>query len=59
MNVIRQKVDKLEEEFHALRCEIIDKSTDLWNTDEAWRNRHLVFRMMKEQYGINLYHENK
>jgi hypothetical protein len=59
MNVFRQKRDKAEKEFHALRCEIIDKSKDLWKQEDEWKNRHLVFEMMKKNYDINLYHENK
>lgn len=59
MNVFRQKRDKAEKEFHALRCEIIDKSKDLWKQEEQWKNRHIVFEMMKKNYDINLYHENK
>lgn len=59
MNVLREKRDKAEKEFHALRCEIIDKSTDLWCKDDQWQNRHLVFEMMKREYDINLFHENK
>ncbi|WP_141433365.1 YpbF family protein [Bacillus sp. 03113] len=58
-NVLKKKVDKAEKEFHAIRCEIIDKSKDLWKKEEAWNNRHLVFEMMKKNYDINLYHENK
>ncbi|MEW8986220.1 MAG: DUF2663 family protein, partial [Bacillus sp. (in: firmicutes)] len=59
MNLFRNKRDKAEKEFHALRCEIIDKSKDLWRKEEAWSNRHLVFEMMKKNYDINLFHENK
>lgn len=59
MNVFRQKRDKAEKEFHALRCEIIDKSKDLWKQEDQWKNRHIVFEMMKKNYDINLYHENK
>jgi hypothetical protein len=59
MNLLRQKRDKAEKEFHALRCEIIDKSKDLWKKEDEWKNRHLVFEMMKEKFNINLYHENK
>ncbi len=59
MNVFRQKRDKSEKEFHALRCEIIDKSKELWKKEESWNNRHRVFEMMKKTYNINLYHENK
>jgi len=59
MNVLKKKVDKYEKEFHLLRCEIIDKATDLWRKDEEWENRHYIFEMMKKEYDINLYHENK
>jgi hypothetical protein len=58
MLVLKKKVDKYEKEYHALRCEIIDKAPDLWK-GEAWEKRHLVFEMMKKNYDINLYHENK
>jgi Protein of unknown function (DUF2663) len=59
MNLLREKRDKAEKEFHALRCEIIDKSKDLWKKEDEWKNRHLVFEMMKENFDINLFHENK
>jgi len=59
MNLIRGKRDKAEKEFHALRCEIIDKSKDLWKKEDEWKNRHIVFELMKKLYDINLYHENK
>lgn len=59
MNLLREKRDKAEKEFHALRCEIIDKSKDLWKKEDAWSNRHHVYEMMKKTFDINLYHENK
>ncbi|UAC47104.1 YpbF family protein [Bacillus aquiflavi] len=59
MNLLRDKKEKAETEYHELRCEIIDKSKDLWKKDDAWGNRHFVFEMMKKYYGINLYHESK
>lgn len=59
MNLLREKRDKAESEFHTLRCEIIDKSTDLWSGKDAWQQRHLVFDMMKKQFDINLYYESK
>ena len=52
-------MDKAEKEFHALRCEIVDRSKDLWKREEVWRERHKIFNVLKENYGINLYHENK
>jgi hypothetical protein len=59
MNLLKEKKEKAEKEFHDLRCEIVDRSKDLWKQEEAWKNRHLVFEMMKKNYDINLYHEKK
>ncbi|MBA2874990.1 YpbF family protein [Thermaerobacillus caldiproteolyticus] len=55
---LKKKCDKAEEEFHALRCEIIQKSTDLWKDERAWKERHKLFEMIKEKYDINLYYEH-
>ncbi|MGG7617904.1 YpbF family protein [Bacillus coreaensis] len=59
MNLLREKREKAEKEYHALRCEIIDKSKDLWKKEDEWKNRHKVFEMMKKNFDINLYHESK
>ncbi|MDQ0219019.1 DUF2663 family protein [Peribacillus cavernae] len=59
MIVLKQMRDKAEKEYQGLRCEIIDKSKDLWKQESQWTNRHKVFEMMKKNYDINLYHENK
>lgn len=59
MNLLREKKEKTEKEFHELRCEIVDRSKDLWKKEEEWKNRHIVFEMMKKNYDINLYHEKK
>jgi uncharacterized membrane protein len=56
---IRKKSEKAEKEFHDLRCEIIQKSADLWRGAEAWRERQHVFSMMKKEFDVNLYYENK
>ncbi|WP_110113000.1 YpbF family protein [Bacillus sp. CGMCC 1.16541] len=56
---VHKKGEKAEKEFHDLRCEIIQKSKDLWPTHEKWESRHNVFELMKNEYDINLYHENK
>jgi hypothetical protein len=58
VKIYHDKKEKAETEFHALRCEIIDRSKDLWR-NEGWMNRHKVFQMMKDKYDINLYHESK
>ena len=59
MNFLKTKREKAEKEYHALRCEIVDRSKDFWKKEEEWKTRHTVFEMMKEKYDINLYHENK
>jgi hypothetical protein len=59
MNLLRQQKEKKEKEFQELRCEIVDRSKDLWKREEEWKNRHIVFEIMKKQYDINLYHEKK
>ena len=59
MILLKEKREKAEKEYHALRCEIVDRSKDLWKKEEEWKNRHLVFEMMKKTFDINLYHENK
>ncbi|AKL84972.1 YpbF [Bacillus atrophaeus UCMB-5137] len=55
----KKKEEKAEGEYHKLRCEIIQKSTDLWPQPEKWKARESVFQMMKHQYDINLYFESK
>jgi Protein of unknown function (DUF2663) len=54
----KKKCDKAEEEFHSLRCEIIQKSADLWKEEQQWKERHKLFEIMKKEYDINLYFEN-
>lgn len=58
VKIIYDKKEKYEKEYHALRCEIIEKSKDLWK-GEGWKERHKVFEKMKKIYDINLYHESK
>jgi hypothetical protein len=59
MNVLRQQKDKKEKEYQELRCEIVNRSKDLWKKEEHWKNRHFDFEVMKKTYDINLYHEKK
>lgn len=59
MNVLRQQKDKKEKEYQELRCEIVNRSKDLWKKEESWKNRHVDFEVMKKTYDINLYHEKK
>jgi len=59
MNLLKQQKEKKEKEYQELRCEIVDRSKDLWKKEEEWKNRHIVFELMKKRYDINLYHEKK
>ncbi len=59
MNLMKEKMDKAEKEFHELRCEIVERSKDLWGTEEEWKNRHVVFDLMNKNFEINLYHQKK
>jgi len=59
VNIIKQKRDKAEKEYHELRCEIIDKSKDLINNTKTWENRHEIYEVLKEKYDINLFHQAK
>jgi hypothetical protein len=59
MNLLKQQKEKKEKEYQELRCEIVDRSKDLWKREDEWKNRHIVFDIMKKQYDINLYHEKK
>ncbi|MDF2856069.1 MAG: hypothetical protein K0Q87_1920 [Neobacillus sp.] len=59
MNLLKQQKDKKEKEYQELRCEIVDRSKDLWKKEDQWGKRHIIFEMMKKNYDINLYHEKK
>ncbi|WP_059170986.1 DUF2663 family protein [Bacillus sp. FJAT-27445] len=59
MVLLKEQREKKEKEYHELRCEIVDRSKDLWKKEEEWKSRHLVFEMMKKEFDINLYHEKK
>ena len=53
----RKSFEEAEEEYEALRMDVLNRSTELWSTEEQWEMRHLVFEFMKEQFDINLYYE--
>ncbi|CUA79528.1 YpbF family protein [Anoxybacillus suryakundensis] len=54
----KKKSEKAEQDFHALRCEFIQKSSELLQ-ERAWEKRHVLYEWMKKTYDISLYHENK
>jgi hypothetical protein len=47
---------KAEAIIQHLRCEIIQKSTDLWPQPEKWRARESVFHLMKHRYDTPFCH---
>lgn len=58
LKFIEKKADTAEKEYNALRCEVIQRSEELWPEGERREKRHLFFKEMKEKYKINLYYEN-
>ncbi|MFD1738590.1 DUF2663 family protein [Bacillus salitolerans] len=56
---LKKKKDKAEKEYHDLRIEIIQKSPLQWKYPFGWDERSHVFRTMKNEKDINLYHESK
>lgn len=58
LKFVSEQVQKLDDDFDNLRIEIIEKSPDLWRSDEAWQNRHEIFEKISEKFDINLYYEN-
>lgn len=58
VKIVFEKKAKSEKDYHALRCEVIDKSGDLWK-GEQWEKRHKIYEQMKKKYDINLYHQSK
>lgn len=58
INYLKEKSEKAEKEYHALRCEVIQRAEDLWPHGAMWEKRHLFFKEMKDKHNINLYYEN-
>lgn len=50
-----KKYKEADNDYESLRCELIDRSEELWPNTEQWNNRHLFFAFMNEEYDINLY----
>lgn len=58
VKIFYERKEKAEQEYQDLRCEIIDKSRDLWQED-SWSDRYQIFEQIKMEYDINLFHESK
>lgn len=54
---VSKKYEEADDDFEELRCELIERSEELWSEPEEWRNRHHIFTLLEEEYGINLFHK--
>lgn len=57
MTFLQKKFDKAEKEVDALREEIIDRSSEIWDTIEDWNQRVIIYKHLNETYDINLFHK--
>ncbi|WP_078553227.1 DUF2663 family protein [Bacillus alkalicellulosilyticus] len=57
IKLVKKKLEKAEDEFDALRFEVIERSEELWDTKERWKNREKVYELMKNEYDVNLFHK--
>jgi hypothetical protein len=58
-NTLRKQIEKAEEDFHALRCEVIQRSEEFWPSATKQQEKKEVLKYMHQKYGINLYHEHE
>lgn len=52
-----KKYQEADDDYEALRYDLIERSEESWPDPVQWRNRHVVFAFMEETYDINLYHK--
>lgn len=57
VNLAKKKLDKAEEEYDSLRYEIIERAEEIWNTEELWKERDLLYDELKKKFDVNLYHK--
>lgn len=50
-----KKATKAEDEFEALRKEVIERNQELWEHDHSWAERDAIYEYMKKEHDINLY----
>ncbi|HEU5138951.1 MAG TPA: DUF2663 family protein [Bacillales bacterium] len=54
---VTRKYEEAEDDYEALRCELIDRSEELWPKLDYWKNRHHLFKHLEMEHEINLYHK--
>lgn len=49
---------EVDDEYESLRCELIDRSEELWFEPAQRRKREQILVFLEEQHDINLYYKN-
>ncbi|MDG5787637.1 DUF2663 family protein [Evansella sp. AB-P1] len=52
-----KKYEKAEKDFEELKEDIIDRSSDIWNSNQLEVKRIAQYHELKNKYDINLYHK--
>lgn len=53
----KQKFDKAENDVDKIREDLIDRSSEFWNTPELVSKRYQLLKFLKEKKDINLFHK--
>lgn len=52
-----KKFEKAEKDFEELKEDVIDRSSDIWNSEALEVKRIAQYHELKNKYDINLYHK--
>ncbi|ADU30097.1 YpbF family protein [Evansella cellulosilytica] len=52
-----KKYEKAEKDFDALKEDVIDRSSDIWSSNDLEMKRIAQYHELKNKYNINLYHK--
>lgn len=57
MTKSQKKFEKAEKDFEELKEDVIDRSSDIWNSEVLEVKRIAQYHELKNKYDINLYHK--
>jgi hypothetical protein len=57
INYYKHKFDKAENDVDKIREDIIDRSTEFWNTPDLMKKRYQLFKFLKDKKDIDLFHK--
>lgn len=57
VKLAKDKLEKAEEDYDNLRAEMIERSEEIWNTEQLLKDRDYVYELLKKNYDVNLYHK--